>query len=1204
MSEKIRSTTIHSKNKIEAAQLQMVSQDALPFADDIPFDLGELVSDLSEPDTAWPLASMETLLVNGGEAPLADQSVWVSDASGGSYSAEAVAQTEGKVIVAEEVSLENALNAEANAGAPLWNPWWLSSLLPLGAAALVLNHNREQNQDDSVQPQFALQPSIGGQPAADAAVPTDSESVQPQVEEELVAEEVTPMPTETEAPVAEKPTIENEKPVVEENQPQPVVETEQPSVPPVQETPKPISQVVEQAETVPEADKPSEEEVSKPPVIETPVAEKPAIENDTPVVEENQPQPVVETEQPSELPVQETPKPISQVAEQAETVPEADKPSDEVVSTPPVIDAPAAEKPALENETPVVEENQPQPVVETEQPSVPPVQETPKPINQVAEPAETVPEADKPSEEVAAPAPVVEKPVAESPVTENVVSAAEEEINKHTVAEAVDKTEQAVEAPPQKTPQEPDDVGVQGATNTAPLTETPSTEGNTTTPVIKNPFESSVTETAVKPAPAEAESPIVVPQPPVTQPAVENAAEEGVVTADTVVDSQDDKAEVPVSPIPTPIPTPTPIHTVDSVTPVETSAPVLAGRAGHYGDYRIHYSHKYGDYINVTDFGADPTGKTDSLAAIQAALAAAHKEKATVHLSGTFYISDQIVIDEHTAGVRGLVGDGMGKTVIRFDKAQEGIFNPDTNHDDIRAYAGILIDGQNHKTIADLSVEYTNPDFYRTDMTYFGKVNGIMVNDADHTLINRVEVSGVNRAGVFFTSTATLTKEAGYASSYKARVINGEIDETYGNLPLGENNRIIDSYLHHNRVAGALVGYQKNFIAEGNTLSWNGHEADGGTGYGIAAMAGSYNYGITYRGNTTDHNYRKGLDVHDGTDIVIENNVLNGDRLYGIAVYNRQFSMDNVKITGNTITQDDTFRLAVDDTQGMKYHVYSGIQLQTNTQYRDLHSADTGYFEISGNTIKNLTLYKNEIQTYGIEFRNYETKMKYTLNITDNHISGESTKYLIGVINDTQNPTTGASGIGSGNILISSNKMDIGTIANGAVPVLVQEKNSTQIDLHGSVTLDSNELTIRDAPSGYSEFAYLWGNAASYHVTNNLLNLRGKLNDPMVVVHGTGNGKDTVDAYIAQNAINTDISGKLYASWVRPVDAEVFADANHHNGDALSFMNTGKMQQITLDDVMSSVNQVIATASTASYATQASLSSMTDNMNMATVGLM
>ena len=72
-------------------------------------------------------------------------------------------------------------------------------------------------------------------------------------------------------------------------------------------------------------------------------------------------------------------------------------------------------------------------------------------------------------------------------------------------------------------------------------------------------------------------------------------------------------------------------------------------------------------------------------------------------------------------------------------------------------------------------------------------------------------------------------------------------------------------------------------------MDWNGHEADGGTGYGMAVVAGSYNYGVTYRKNTTNHNYRKGLDVHDGTGIVIEDNVLTGDRLYGIVAYNRQF---------------------------------------------------------------------------------------------------------------------------------------------------------------------------------------------------------------------------------------------------------------------------------------------------------------------------
>ena len=70
--------------------------------------------------------------------------------------------------------------------------------------------------------------------------------------------------------------------------------------------------------------------------------------------------------------------------------------------------------------------------------------------------------------------------------------------------------------------------------------------------------------------------------------------------------------------------------------------------------------------------------------------------------------------------------------------------------------------------------------------------------------------------------------------------------------------------------------------------------------------------------------------------------------------------------------------------------MYSGIQVQTNTQLRDLHTADKGYYDISGNTIKNLAVYQNHIQTYGIEFRNHENKMDYTLNITDNKIDGES----------------------------------------------------------------------------------------------------------------------------------------------------------------------------------------------------------------------
>ena len=605
------------------------------------------------------------------------------------------------------------------------------------------------------------------------------------------------------------------------------------------------------------------------------------------------------------------------------------------------------------------------------------------------------------------------------------------------------------------------------------------------------------------------------------------------------------------------------------------------GREGLSGKYRVYESKEYGNYVRVNDFGADAQGKKDSLQAFKAALEAAHKEKAMVFLDGTYYISNQIVMDKTVSGARGLFGSGMGKTKVTFDKAQTGVFNPNTNHDDIRQFAGILIDGQNNKTIANLSVQYTNPDFYRKGLSYFGKVNGILVNDADNTLISKVEVSGANRAGVMFTSTASLEKEKGQKLTFKERVQSGEIDEKYEALPLGENNRIVDSYLHHNRVAGALIGFQQNFIGEGNRLDWNGHEADGGTGYGMAVVAGSYNYGVTYRKNTTNHNYRKGLDVHDGTGIVIEDNVLTGDRLYGIAAYNRQFSMDKVKITGNTIIQDPSFRLNVDDDLGKYYHMYSGIQVQTNTQYKDLHSANKGYFDISNNVIKNLTVYQNNIQTYAIEFRNHESKMDYTLNMANNKISGESTKYLIAVINDTYDRVLSKNGIGSGTITISGNDADIGKIMKGAVPVYVEEHHGN-VAMHGAVTIHNNKISVREKSDGYVEFAYLKSNAKEYNITNNTLKLGGALDDVLVDVYST-NPKGKASLNVANNKIMTDIKDELYDSWLRfENNIKTYSEGNSHNGAALTKVNTTG-SKVALSDILSEANYIVATTKDAVY---------------------
>ncbi|WP_373741024.1 right-handed parallel beta-helix repeat-containing protein [Neisseria sp.] len=581
-----------------------------------------------------------------------------------------------------------------------------------------------------------------------------------------------------------------------------------------------------------------------------------------------------------------------------------------------------------------------------------------------------------------------------------------------------------------------------------------------------------------------------------------------------------------------------------------TTVDIPAAAQSAAKSYTVYNHPVYGKFIDAREFGTDTTGKVDNLPAIQKALAVAHEENAAVYLSGKLYISDQIVLDGSNSGVTGIFGDGMGKTVISFDKAQTGVFNSNTNQDDVRKFAGILIDGQNGKTVAELSVKYTNPDFYRKGQSYFGKVNGIMVNDSDNTLISKVEVSGANRAGVFFSSTEALAKDPnGKGKTYMARVIQGEIDEHYGQLPSGENNRIENSHLHHNRVAGALVAFQENFVAEGNTFAWNGHKADGGTGYGIATMAGSYNYGVRFAGNTTDHNYRKGLDVHDGNDIVIENNVSNGDRLYGIAVYNRQFSMDNVKIVNNTVVQDAKFRLSVDDDAGAKvnYHGYSGIQIQTNTMFRDLNSKNKGVYEISGNTVQGLDTYKNAIQTYGIEFRNHERKIDYTLDIKDNIIEGKSTQYLMAVINDTKNTATGKAGPGSGDINIIGNTARVEKVTS--LPIYIEEKNAAE-KARGSINIADNDITVSKASNGWVEGVYIRSNAGDVAITDNDIALHGKIDKGVLSVNAVGK-QTAMGVEVSGNTIMTDQT--VHAkNWLVAAKAELSAFDNSYNGKAVA----------------------------------------------------
>ena len=86
-----------------------------------------------------------------------------------------------------------------------------------------------------------------------------------------------------------------------------------------------------------------------------------------------------------------------------------------------------------------------------------------------------------------------------------------------------------------------------------------------------------------------------------------------------------------------------------------------------------------------------------------------------------------------------------------------------------------------------------------------------------------------------------------------------------------------------------------------------------------------------------------------------------------------------------------------------------------------------------------MELYRNAQQTYGIEFRNQEPEIDYTLNIRGNHISGESTQYGIAIINNTiyKNRSPGK---GSGDIAIEDNTIDYARNAGGGAPLYLEEK--------------------------------------------------------------------------------------------------------------------------------------------------------------------
>ena len=616
----------------------------------------------------------------------------------------------------------------------------------------------------------------------------------------------------------------------------------------------------------------------------------------------------------------------------------------------------------------------------------------------------------------------------------------------------------------------------------------------------------------------------------------------------------------------------------------ESTTPKVRRRRATATNTKVYEDATYGKYVKATDFGLDTTGNVEASDSLQKALKAANEVEggAAVMVSGNVLLKKTLVIDENYANVKGLIGSGPSRnnTKIVFNKKQDGEHDPETNLTDNRYESAVLIQNQNNFTVGRLTVEHAydssdytkDNEFYRKGKSYFGRSNGIYVNDSSNVTINDVRAMKFNRAGVFFSSSKATAQEYDSNgrpirySSISEKVSNEVKSIGDPDVPIMDGNKVTNSFLHNNRVAGVMFGYQRNFVVDNNILSYNGHVLDGGTGYGAASMAGSYNDGITYTGNYTNYNYRKGLDIHDGNKILIENNVSLGDRLNGIEVYNRANPMTDVIIRNNKVTQDPNSKLENDDDDPARYRGYTAISILTNEKnHKWTKPLDKGRYVISNNTIEGLTksFENGQLGTFGILFRNNESSNDYSLNIEGNTITGDSTDYIISVNNNTAQASRGVEGGGSGDITISRNKIEVDDIKQ--LPIYINDDTTyvasvidrttgkrvnkvTKVPFtktRGSINIDSNELTVSKIKSRWKNAVAIEStNAASIGVNSNTF--KYKDNEPWQrydVARKTDGAviKDLMQAFFGINRLNDTV--KVIAT-----DNKFITDTPNKNG--------------------------------------------------------
>lgn len=414
--------------------------------------------------------------------------------------------------------------------------------------------------------------------------------------------------------------------------------------------------------------------------------------------------------------------------------------------------------------------------------------------------------------------------------------------------------------------------------------------------------------------------------------------------------------------------------------------------------------------LNVKDFNAVGDGQADDTGAIQNALSAAITQGNRVvgFPAGTYRITSQL---QAALGTSNLAIMGVGKVVI------------DSYVPESSTYSGMLnITGNGNKvTIKNVSVAHHYAPSIR------GKLTGIILNNVKAE-VDHVNVSNFSDGGIklLFVKGGTITESSASNNKYFGIGFQGSTDI---------------------RINGGQ--YNQN----------GGDNAGVVEGYGLTGMPAfdvpvfTNNERITITNVKAYDNIGKGIDIHNGHDVLIENNYIQGFRYNGIYAVNQGANstqskdVKDVKIINNFVDG------------ATNTHVVQGIQAGGYGS----EATDSGMFYISGNTIKNT---------------NYDRSIAILIENADP--GGKSPTNVI-ITNNTI--TNGAS---ANSYIIRTNSASVpikNVIVSGNIVHSVSASAGIGVDVAEAATITDNQITV---DSGNVVFGLNAGRGKTV-IQNNLL---------------------------------------------------------------------------------------------------------------------